>query len=74
MLRAELAPARSLDALSRSSPAPSAAPIAAVVAAGFEHSVANMYFVPAALLLTHFDPAFVAAHSVRDAERSSTDG
>ncbi|HEY7520627.1 MAG TPA: formate/nitrite transporter family protein [Methylomirabilota bacterium] len=38
-------------------------PIAAFVAAGFEHSVANMYFVPFALLLTHVDPAFVAAHA-----------
>lgn len=38
-------------------------PTAAFVAAGFEHSVANMYFVPFALLLTHVDPAFVAAHA-----------
>lgn len=38
-------------------------PIAAFVAAGFEHSVANMYFVPFALLLTHLDPGFVAAHA-----------
>jgi formate/nitrite transporter len=38
-------------------------PIAAFVAAGFEHSVANMYFVPFALLLTEFDPTFVAAHA-----------
>ena len=38
-------------------------PVAAFVAAGFEHSVANMYFVPFALLLTHLDPAFVAAHA-----------
>ncbi len=35
-------------------------PIAAFVAAGFEHSVANMYFVPFALLIKDFDPAFVA--------------
>jgi formate/nitrite transporter FocA (FNT family) len=37
-------------------------PIAAFVAAGFEHSVANMYFVPFALLLTQLDAGFVAAH------------
>jgi formate/nitrite transporter len=39
-------------------------PIAAFVAAGFEHSVANMYFVPFALLLRLFDPAFVTARGV----------
>lgn len=33
-------------------------PITAFVAAGFEHSVANMYFIPAALLVKQFDPAF----------------
>lgn len=37
-------------------------PITASVAAGFEHSIANMYFVPFALLLASSDPAFVAAH------------
>ncbi|MEW5940736.1 MAG: formate/nitrite family transporter [Chloroflexota bacterium] len=36
-------------------------PITAFVAAGFEHSVANMYFVPYALFIRAFDPAFVAA-------------
>ena len=35
-------------------------PIAAFVAAGFEHSVANMYFIPYALLIKQFDPAFLA--------------
>lgn len=35
-------------------------PITAFVAAGFEHSVANMYFVPVALFIKHFDPGFVA--------------
>ncbi len=35
-------------------------PITAFVAAGFEHSVANMYFVPVALFIKQFDPAFVA--------------
>jgi formate transporter len=34
-------------------------PIAAFVAAGFEHSVANMYFVPIGLMIKAFDPAFV---------------
>jgi formate/nitrite transporter len=36
-------------------------PITAFVAAGFEHSIANMYFIPYALLLQAFDPTFVAA-------------
>ena len=36
-------------------------PIAAFVAAGFEHSIANMYFVPVALFMKAFDPTFVAA-------------
>ena len=35
-------------------------PITAFVAAGFEHSVANMYFVPYALLVKGFDPVFMA--------------
>lgn len=35
-------------------------PITAFVAAGFEHSVANMYFIPYGLLLKWFDPAFTA--------------
>jgi len=34
-------------------------PVAAFVAAGFEHSVANMYFIPMGLLIKTFDPAFV---------------
>jgi len=34
-------------------------PITAFVAAGFEHSIANMYFVPYGLLIKVFDPAFV---------------
>ncbi len=34
-------------------------PITAFVAAGFEHSVANMYFIPVGLLIKQFDPAFV---------------
>ena len=36
-------------------------PISAFVAAGFEHSVANMYFVPFGLLITRLDPGFAAA-------------
>jgi formate transporter len=36
-------------------------PISAFVAAGFEHSVANMYFIPLGLLITSLDPAFAAA-------------
>ena len=39
-------------------------PISAFVAAGFEHSVANMYFLPYGLLVTTFDPGFAAAASV----------
>ena len=35
-------------------------PISAFVAASFEHSVANMYFIPYALLIQIFDPAFAA--------------
>jgi formate transporter len=36
-------------------------PISAFVAAGFEHSVANMYFIPYSLFIQQFDPAFVAS-------------
>lgn len=36
-------------------------PVSAFVAAGFEHSVANMYFIPYALFIQQFDPAFVAS-------------
>ena len=36
-------------------------PVSAFVAAGFEHSVANMYFVPLGLLITAFDPDFAVA-------------
>lgn len=39
-------------------------PITAFVAAGFEHSVANMYFVPFALFLERMDPPAVAAAHV----------
>ncbi len=36
-------------------------PITAFVAAGFEHSIANMYFIPFGLFIKDFDPAFVDA-------------
>jgi len=36
-------------------------PITAFVAAGFEHSVANMYFIPIGLLIKMFDPAYVTS-------------
>lgn len=39
-------------------------PITAFVAAGFEHSVANMYFIPYALLIKVFDPAFVTTKAI----------
>ena len=35
-------------------------PITAFVAAGFEHSIANMYFIPYALFIKDFDPEFVS--------------
>jgi formate/nitrite transporter len=35
-------------------------PITAFAAAGFEHSIANMYFIPIGLLIKTFDPAFTA--------------
>lgn len=35
-------------------------PITFFIAAGFEHSVANMYIIPLGVLLKSFDPAFVA--------------
>ena len=38
-------------------------PISAFVAAGFEHSVANMYFIPYALLIKEFDPDFISRAS-----------
>jgi len=36
-------------------------PIAAFVASGFEHSIANMYFIPYALFIKNLDPHFVSA-------------
>jgi formate transporter len=39
-------------------------PITAFVAAGFEHSIANMYFIPIGLLIKQFDTAFTATAGV----------
>jgi len=39
-------------------------PISAFVAAGFEHSIANMYFVPLGLFIAALDPGFLAAHDL----------
>lgn len=39
-------------------------PITFFIAAGFEHSVANMYIIPLGLLLKTVDPAFVASLSL----------
>lgn len=42
-------------------------PITAFVAAGFEHSIANMYFIPMGLLIKGFAPEFMASQVVMDA-------
>lgn len=39
-------------------------PIAAFIAAGFEHSVANMYIIPVAIILKSVDPSFVAGSNL----------
>jgi formate/nitrite transporter len=39
-------------------------PITAFVAAGFEHSIANMYFVPFAIFVAALDPDFVLAQGL----------
>jgi formate transporter len=39
-------------------------PITAFAAAGFEHSIANMYFIPYALLIKTFAPAFAVAKQI----------
>jgi formate transporter len=39
-------------------------PISAFVAAGFEHSVANMYFFPLAMLLQFFDNVGAGVHAI----------
>jgi len=35
-------------------------PITAFVAAGFEHSIANMYFIPYAIFIKNYDPAYIS--------------
>jgi len=42
-------------------------PVSAFVAAGFEHSIANLYFIPVAWLIERLDPAFVAGLGERGA-------
>jgi formate/nitrite transporter len=44
-------------------------PIAAFVAAGFEHSVANMYFIPMGLAIKYLDPVFTATANVAGIEK-----
>jgi formate/nitrite transporter len=39
-------------------------PISAFVAAGFEHSIANMYLMPLAMLIQHFGPGNAGADSI----------
>jgi formate/nitrite transporter len=39
-------------------------PVSAFVAAGFEHSIANMYFIPLAMLLQNFDNIGVNADTI----------
>ncbi len=39
-------------------------PISAFVAAGFEHSIANMYFVPLRAFVAALDPGFVTARGL----------
>lgn len=46
-------------------------PITAFVAAGFEHSVANMYFIPYALLVKMFDSEFMSRVAERVANLDS---
>lgn len=48
-------------------------PIAAFVALGFEHSVANMYFIPAGLLIKQ-SPQFVTAAGAPDLSRLTIQG
>jgi formate/nitrite transporter FocA (FNT family) len=46
-------------------------PITAFVAAGFEHSIANMYFVPYAMFVAAIDPDFVAGRGLGTRRRRS---
>jgi len=45
-------------------------PVTAFVAASFEHCVANMYFIPYAIFIKTFDPAFVISLADRAPELS----
>ena len=47
-------------------------PISAFVAIGFEHSIANLYFLPLAIFITAFDPIFVTGHGLLAAAESLT--
>ncbi len=47
-------------------------PISAFVAAGFEHSIANMYFVPFAIFVVTFDSDFVTAQGLRPQAQALT--
>ena len=47
-------------------------PISAFVAIGFEHSIANLYFLPLAIFITVFDPTFVTSHGLVAAADSLT--
>lgn len=40
-------------------------PVTAFVACGFEHSIANMYFIPAGMLIKWFGPEAIIVESVR---------
>lgn len=48
-------------------------PITAFVAAGFEHSIANLYFIPIAQFIQNWDQAFVAGLGVNFPNISLTD-
>jgi formate/nitrite transporter FocA (FNT family) len=47
-------------------------PITAFVAAGFEHSIANMYFVPYAIFVATFDPGFVTTRGLEPGAQALT--
>jgi formate/nitrite transporter len=46
-------------------------PIMAFVASGFEHSVANMFFIPMGITIAHANPAVVAAATKIDAKTNA---
>lgn len=39
-------------------------PITAFIALGFEHSVANMYLIPQAIIIKIYDPSFLLSHGI----------